>query len=172
MKLKKWIIKHLPETKKRAALRKQFRRFARVGLLATVIDFTILNVIVFATGLSPAFANVISITAATSVSYVLNRKWAFSRGEQKSKRRTIVLYAAVTLLGVYGLQSVIVYFVTAYGSQLGETVAAALQQLTDFSLSPDTLLLNIAKLLAVAVSGIWNFVLFRRTVFKAHHQGE
>lgn len=160
-RIKDW----LPAHKKRQKLKHQARRSLAIGSIATVIDFSLLNLIALAFGLNAVAANAISMTIATVFSYMLNRKVVFKEGES-SKRKTIVPYILVTAVGLYGIQSLMIGLVVQYGVAAG--VAAADLSTAWFGASPsaDAWLLNIAKLIAGAVAGIWNFVLYRRLVFK------
>lgn len=163
--LKEWFASRTPARRKKAALRKQARRFIFVGSVATTTDIVLLNVVVMLTGLPPLVANLFSMTVATIFSYIMNRRYVFSDGE-KSKRKTIVPYALVTLFGVYGIQTLIFGVLTYYGEPASVAAANLISQLTGVSLSASFLLLNGAKLFAVGVAAIWNFTLYRRTVFK------
>lgn len=157
----------LPSSHRKAKLKRQAKRSTFVGVTATAIDVTFLNLIVGIVGMHPVVANIISMTLSTTYSYSLNRKIVFTEGE-RSKRKTIVPFVLVTLVGVYGVQSVVMALVIHYGESIGTFAAQAGRGLVGAGVPPDVWLLNIAKLLAGSVAGIWNFVLYRHAVFKDH----
>ena len=87
----------------------QFIKFLTVGLFNTGIDFGILNLLMFSTGISSGFAysifKAISFTCAVINSYIWNKRWTFQKGTNVEKKEfskffTISLIAFSINIGV------------------------------------------------------------------------
>jgi len=68
----------------------QFIKFLLVGLLNTGIDFGVLNLLMFSTGITSGFYysifKAISFTCSVINSYILNKRWTFQRGKDIKKK--------------------------------------------------------------------------------------
>lgn len=124
-------------------------RYILVGLINTAIDFSLLFFLK-SLGLPAIPSNVISTTCAFCFSFFANKKYTF-KSTGGSLAREITLFIAVTLFGLWVLQTIVINLITA--------------SLAGFNL-PDNIVLLGAKLVATAVSMVWNYVLYSRLVFK------
>lgn len=132
----------------------QFVRFGIIGGMNTAIDFGILNLLMWWTGIHSGgqivLLNIISFAIAVTNSYFWNKYWAF-----KDKDSTGVMefsqFIAVTLVGL-AINSTIVYVVTTLVDPM-------------FGLN-ETLWANLAKIVATGLSLIWNFIGYKFIVFK------
>jgi putative flippase GtrA len=123
-------------------------RFGLVGIANTTIDISILFFLTFL-GLPSLASNIISTSCAFTFSFFVNRTYTFhAHGNAK---RQAILFIIVTLFSLWGIQSAVIWIVT---SLLATT---ALEK---------SLALLIAKLIAVAASLIWNYIMYSRVVFK------
>lgn len=126
----------------------QLIRFAIVGSFNTLLDVALLFLFVYALHLDKYLSNVLSTGICLVVSFVLNRKWTFrSDGHQA---RQFVAFLVVTLLGLWVVQTLLIWGVTAL--------------LRPWLEGP--LLLLIAKLVATVGSLTWNYVLYAKFVFR------
>lgn len=133
----------------------QFVRFAIVGVINTGVDFAVLNLLAWATGVTSGawvFAiNSISVFVAMINSYFLNKYWTF-RDKDKEKQGTEFLqFVLVSIVGVV-INGGIVYLVTSFVEPW-------------LGVSPQ-IWLNAAKVVATALSLIWNFIGYKFWVFK------
>ncbi len=119
-------------------------RFAIVGGTNTVIDFGILFIL-SGLGIDKILANYASTSIALVFSFFANKKYTFK--SKASAKRQIIPFLVVTLIGLWGIQPLIIWTYTA-------------------SLGDGSLSLFIAKLLATIASLIWNYLLYSRFVFK------
>ncbi|QQG50884.1 MAG: GtrA family protein [Candidatus Saccharibacteria bacterium] len=126
----------------------QKMRFVLVGGLNTAIDFGLLFLL-RSFGLPVITSNIISTTAAFCFSFFANKKYTFKTTDTNIVRE-IVFFVAITLFGLWVLQTVVIYVVTAAFSGLR---------------IPDNLTLLIAKLVATVVSLVWNYTMYSRVVF-------
>ncbi len=129
--------------------KKQFGRFALVGVVNTLLDFGLLFLLRSA-GLPMIAANIISTTTAFISSFVANKKYTFKTTGTDLKRE-LTLFIVVTLFGLWVLQSIVLWAITpALEDMLGNHRYGLLG----------------AKLLATVVSMVWNYVLYTKLVFK------
>lgn len=96
------ILENPPPTK--VGVGKQIVRFGIVGALNTVVDLTVLNVLIAATGtgrtgLMYAVYKSIAFFCAVLNSYLLNRSWTFQRAAAKSQMVEGSQFLFISLLG-------------------------------------------------------------------------
>lgn len=129
--------------------KEQKLRFILVGICNTIIDFTILFTLK-ALGLPAISANIISTTAAFCFSFFANKKYTF-KGNSGELKKQIPLFIIVTLAGLWGVQTGVIFLVS--------------HLLAGSTLSDEVVLL-IAKIVATAASLVWNYTFYSRIVFK------
>jgi putative flippase GtrA len=132
--------------------KQQKLRFAVVGAANTVIDFSIFLGL-SSIGMPPIAANFIATTTALCFSFVANKKYTFS-SNSTSVKKEITLFLAVTLIGLWVLQPLVLTVVS--------------RSLVSFSLAHFAVLV-IAKFAATLVTLVWNYILYSRVVFKDPH---
>lgn len=131
----------------------QFLRFSAVGLLNSIIDFIVLNLLSYATGIyaGPRVAalNAVAFFVAVLNSYVWNKYWTFKRGGSVGTAE----FSKFFIVNVCGaaLNSGIVFAVTTYIAPVG-------------GLHPQAWL-NVAKVAALPFSTFWNFLGAKHFIF-------
>ena len=125
-------------------------RFCAVGLVNTVLDYAVLNLLL---SIGPLKAKVASTVVATTASYVMNRQWTFQKRDRGGLRREYVLFFALNLAGL-AIQ-LAVLGVAKYG--LG---------FTEHGGGDDRLALNLFNALGIAVAMVFRFWAYRTFVFK------
>lgn len=132
----------------------QFLKFLVVGVFNTVIDFAVLNVLSYATGIYAGTGiiglNIVSFLVAVTNSYFWNKFWTFRHG-LPVRAREYSKFMAVNLGGAV-INSGIVYVITTVAGPFG-------------GIHPQ-LWLNVAKVVALPVSTIWNFLGAKRFIFR------
>ena len=143
----------------------RFVRFAVVGMVNTLIDFTVLNVLVFSVGLNKLPANMISVSVAIAVSYLLNHAVVFRQvGEGRDHKRRVILFITITLIGAFIIQNLVIYLfahIITFPAHLLQSITNAL----GLNLSAAFVTLNTAKLAATICTMAWNYLLYRKYVF-------
>lgn len=133
----------------------QFLRFGIIGGVNTLLDFAVLNGLSYFTGIYEGNGiiplNMISFTVAVINSYYLNKRWAFKDTGGEEKGRKFTLFLMVSIIGAF------------INTATVRIVSTNLDPL--FGLS-QPLWLNFAKILATALSLVWNFVGYKFFVFK------
>ncbi len=131
-------------------------RFVAAGIANTLVDVSGFNllIVVFSFGVVPA--SIISTSIAMAVSYVLNKKAVF-RSQTPHSVKQIILFVAVTLTGIWLIQTVI--------------MVQALGFLEDmFNASEHSFLLwflqNVAKGFGILAGAVWGYLGYSRIVFR------
>ena len=124
-------------------------KFGAVGLVNTVLDYAVLNLLL---SIGPLKAKVASTIVATTASYVMNRQWTFNNRDRAGVRREYVLFFALNLAGL-AIQ-LVVLAVAKYG--LG---------FTEHGGGDDRLALNLFNALGIAVAMVFRFWAYRTFVF-------
>lgn len=122
-------------------------RFVLIGVLNTAIDFGVLFGLT-AIGLAIVPANMLSTAAALTFSFIANRSFTF--GVTGNALAQAAKFLVVTLIGLWGLQPLILLGGSAL---LGAAIGAG----------PALL---VAKIAATVVSMVWNYLLYDRFVFR------
>lgn len=134
----------------------------------TALDFVIFVTIGTLLHWPAVLANVASTSFTSTLSYLINKHWVFGRErDETSNRRMLLRFLAVTLVGLLVLQNLIIFVVTHEAWIIGEWLSRTLAQWQLGYYSSSAITLASAKLLAVLVSSIWNFVGYKFFVFKA-----
>lgn len=131
----------------------QIARFIVVGGLNTFLDFAVLNFLIASSGIASGFGfsffKGISFLIAVINSYFWNKHWTF---EIKANGRTeFIQFGVVSTIGLFinvGIASFIVNAINPVGN-----------------ITP-VIWANIATLIAVAGSQIWNFLGYKFIVFR------
>lgn len=124
-------------------------RFAIIGGLNTAIDFVVLFVLV-ALGLPTIASNILSTSTALVFSFFANKTFTFKDGN-KSTKKQFGVFLVITLFGLWILQPVVIE-----GTRL----------IIDSWFSNSYIVLFIGKILATCVTLVWNYVMYKKFVFK------
>lgn len=126
-------------------------RFVLVGALNTTIDFGVFNLLLLLAHMPAVMASIISTSVAMVLSYLLNRKFVF-RPAAKMHGKEAVQFFAVTIVGLWVVQSIVI-------SQAGNFLHGLV--FTSQTWESD----DIAKVVAIGASTIWNYVWYSQLVF-------
>jgi putative flippase GtrA len=139
----------------------QAGKFVIVGIINTVIDFGVLNLLMLATDIATgawyAVFKGISFLAAVTNSYFMNRFWTFKGTGQQNKGKEFAQFFAVSCVGFainVGIASLVVNVIAG---QLGSLAIS------------DKLWANLGAATATAASMVWNFVGYKFIVFKKNN---
>ncbi|MCY3709452.1 MAG: GtrA family protein [Caldilineaceae bacterium] len=143
-------------SKRKETLR--FVKFAFVGALGALTDFTILILLVEITGILPVIASGAGFCAAVLQNFLLNRWWTFPESRIQSKRRQILKFALVSLVGL-GINLVIFEYVD-------QTLRFFWMDLLSSPEMGFRASYIFAKLFSIGVVLFWNFAANRLWTFK------
>lgn len=131
----------------------QIAKFGTVGILNTLMDWGILNTLMFLSGVYFGFAysgfKAVSFAIATVNSYLWNKYWTFESGT--SRDNEFIKFLIISVIGAFiniGIASFIVNFIAPF-SGISLPIWA-----------------NIGAAAATAISMIWNFSGYKFIVFK------
>lgn len=139
-------------------LSNNFLRFCLVGVINTLVDVP-LFVVLHHAGLSILLANIISTSLALIVSLVLNYHYTFRSRNLTTSR--IIIYFAVTLVGIWVLQPLVISGLLHANNQLHATSLIVTQVG-----HADQINSLLAKLLSLAASLVWNYTWYSRVIFR------
>lgn len=132
----------------------QIIKFCEVGILNTLIDFGVLNLLVWITGitsgLSIAILNAFSFLVAITNSYFWNKWWTFEKKE-KATGKEFSHFLIISTVGI-GINTSIVYLGTTFIAPIAGVSSGAW--------------INIIKVIATTLSMVWNFLGYKLLVFK------
>ena len=113
----------------------QLAKFGVVGVVATVIDFGVMNLLHYALHLDILIANTAGFTISLIFNYVASMKFVFEHRDDMSRKREFAIFVVLSIIGLL----------------LNDGIVLALNK---------GLLLeaNIAKVAATALVMIYNFV--------------
>lgn len=140
-------------------------RFFCVGVINTIVDFSILNILVDFLHLFPLVANLISASISITISYFMNHYVVFRISEKHTTKKFIHFFVA-TGSGILVVQSAIIYIVITLLNLHLPIIKEILTSLHLNSVKIQTAILNIAKLAAVLVAMVWNFMIYHFVIFK------
>ena len=123
--------------------------FGLIGVINTALDFGLLFILK-SVGLMATTANIFSTSIAFVFSFFANKKYTF-RSSGTNIVREMILFVAVTLFGLWVLQTGVIWLVLPHLSKL---------------LRSSEMGLLVTKLIATAVSMTWNYILYDKLVFK------
>jgi putative flippase GtrA len=141
-------------------------KFALSGVLATTIDYVLLNICAVFFGFPAIVANSISATVSSVFSYNFNKDVVF-HDRIHSRRRTLVLYVVVIAVGILVIQNGILHLLQGgIAADIAHWAHPALESIKLGWLSEKVVALNISKLAASLVAAwSWNYFMLRRYVF-------
>lgn len=132
------------------ALATELFKFAAVGGVNTIIDFALVNALLF---VGPLKAKIVAAVVATTVSYVLNRQWTYQDRNRTGVRREYVLFFALNGVGLLIQEAVLAF--AKYGLHFSESNPS------------DRLAFNIANAAGIGLAMIFRFWAYRTFVFAA-----
>ena len=124
------------------ALAEQFLKFGVVGAVAFAIDYGILMLLSQVVGWDPLPSSVVSFVVSLLFNYVASMHFVFERRDDLSRRRELVIFVALSVIGL-GINSAVIWAGTA---ALGDGAVAV----------------TATKLVATVVVAVWNFVSRKR----------
>ena len=140
--------RYVPE--RHRSLATELFKFAAVGGVNTIIDFALVNALLF---VGPLKAKIVAAIVATTVSYVLNRQWTYQDRDRSGVRREYALFFALNAMGLLIQEAGLA--VAKYGLHFSEA-------------NPDDrLAFNVANAVGIGLAMIFRFWAYRTFVFTA-----
>jgi len=128
-------------------------KFGVVGLAGFVVQLGVQNALRYGAGVGPTISLTIAYAAATVVTFLGNRHWAFKHRKGAGLKRETIVFVLLNLVG-YGIQ-VGVVDVAYYG--LGYK---------------DGLSYNVATVIGIGLATLFRLFAYRKFVFNNHQVEE
>jgi putative flippase GtrA len=143
---------------------KRVGKFGLVGVLNTLIDFAIYNVLSGPIGLGLIQSNIISTTVAMMFSFIGNKKLVFKKHDGSALKQAMIFYA-VSAFGLYVLQTGTIHILTEIWIQPLHLVVSLAHSfgITDHD---QFITKNSAKAIGTIMSLSWNYIMYKKVVFK------
>jgi len=133
----------------------QAAKFFLVGVVATLVDLGVLNILIWFSGIASGVLfsvfKGISFIVATCSKYFGDKFWAFEKMEKAGMGREFGQFFLVTLVGLIINVGVASLVVNLFGSQFGMS---------------EKLWANVGGIMAAFAAAIWNFLGYKFIVFK------
>ena len=113
----------------------QIMKFGVVGVIATVIDFGIMNLLHYGLGLNILIANTSGFIVSLFFNYVASMKYVFAHKEGMSRRREFIIFVVLSVIGLALNDGIVLALNAGLGLEA-----------------------NIAKICATALVMVYNFV--------------
>jgi putative flippase GtrA len=157
----------MADSKRKKLASSRFSRFIGVGVLNTLLDFTLLNILlaVFGHGSNSTVVlyNTISATTVALLSFFLNRAFVFK--SKHTPHHYALYFILITLAGLYVVQNSIIYAFLHWFDGLAGWAANVLGH-GGIGLSKEFILVNSAKAVATLGSMTWNYIWYKKAIFK------
>lgn len=113
----------------------QIMKFGVVGVVATVIDFGVMNLLYYALGLDILVANTAGFVISLVFNYLASMKYVFAHKEGMSRKREFVIFVVLSVIGLVLNDGIVLALKGGLGLEA-----------------------NIAKVCATALVMVYNFV--------------
>lgn len=132
-----------------ASERTRFLKFATVGAIGTVVDFSVFNLLNIIFHVPPVFAQAISFATAVFNNFMWNRHWTYPESRSKKVHHQMLQFGLVNLGGLL-IRTPIIY---GLEHPLGDMVA----RLGVPAVTADGLGENLALAIAIGIVMLWNY---------------
>lgn len=133
----------------------QLVKFLEVGVLNTLIDFAVLNLLLWQTGILKGNVYLVFIGTAFTIaavnSYIWNKYWTFEKKETGVATKEFGKFYLITVVSLLIREVVAHVIVNVIGSQFGLT---------------EVIWANIGSGLGILIAFTWNFLGYKLIVFK------
>lgn len=129
--------------------RQRFFRFAIVGAIGAVVDFTILNLLLLLK--TPyVLAGGVSFVAAVINNFLWNRYWTYPDSRSKNVGRQLLQFAVINVIGL----GVRVWLLSFLENRL---IGLAARWFPHFFLTPEFIGHNAGVVIAILIVLMWNY---------------
>jgi putative flippase GtrA len=131
--------------------RGRFFRFAIVGAIGSVVDFSVFNLLTQFTPLTAVLSSIISFIAAVVSNFTWNRLWTYPDSRTKHFSKQLGQFLIVSLVGLA--------IRTPLFASLESVLTSALEPIipSNFIVGPVFIAHNVSLATAILVVMLWNF---------------
>jgi putative flippase GtrA len=167
----------MKETLKQAA-KHRVSLFACIGIVNTIIDILLLNILRIATHTTTdqrtklIVLNLVSASSVAVFSFFMNKRFVFKATH--TKHTMLAPFLLVTLSSIFILQSLVIAFsLDRFGSlaRIFQDIASSFNIPILQHATINFYETNIAKIIATLGSMTWNYVWYNRVIFRKQSEG-
>jgi putative flippase GtrA len=135
--------------------RTRFLRFAIVGIVGAVIDFSILNLLHEAFNIPILIAQAVSFSIAVVSNFTWNRLWTYPESRSRPISKQLAQFVAVSLIGL-GIRTLIFNGLDTALISLTKSIFSS-----NFFLPSDVIGHNASLAIVIVIILFWNFFVNR-----------
>ena len=156
--------------KNKAKIKKSYLevgKFGLIGIINTLIDVFILNLLSIFFGVNPVLSNFASTSVAMTFSFFANKKFVFENN-RKDYFKQAAVFLIVTAFGLYVIQTFLVFrtLTEVWLAPMNWVYEVVKFLRLDGIFSEQFVRINGAKAIGIAFSMVWNFIMYKKVVFK------
>ena len=144
----------------------RFIKFAIVGVIGTVVDFGVLNLLIQLADFEKVWANTCSFTAAVISNFTWNRLWTFPESRERPLLSQLGQFGLVNVAGLAINQVIFLGLDRFVLGEAGVLAASMANVAGAIGMTHFTLAYNLAKAIAIIVVLFWNFGINRIWTYK------
>lgn len=145
---------------------KQAGKFGLVGILNTVIDLGLFNLLTQVFGVYVVAANIVSVSVAIINSYIWNKNWTFQDKSKTGLVEQFTKFVVFSLIGM-GIQTFMVWLLATKWTVSGLWAYSVVNFIgLERIFSQSFVLNNWAKVWGIGFTLIWNFIAYKKWTFK------
>jgi putative flippase GtrA len=137
----------------------RFVKFGAVGVIGSVIDFGVLNLLTIVFHVSFLVSSIISFTLAVMNNFILNRFWTYPETRKNPFTKQLVQFAIVSCLGLAIRIPLISYLDKVLTKLAAEWIPTVL--------TPTIVGHNLALAIVIGVVMLWNYFVNRLWTFRS-----
>lgn len=157
----------------RKVFKKRFARFFVVGVWNTLVDVTVLTIMVklfdvqATETLRLVLANSVAATCSITSSFLLNRYFVFRDGGNPIQGKKVATFIVVSLIGAYGINNTVLNLVVLHAEWLHAFTYSIVELVgLDGIFSQNFVRIFTGKAIAGLSSMLWSFWAYGKFVFK------
>ena len=142
---------------------KRFIRFGIVGIIGSVVDFGVFNLLASVLGFPAIWSSVVSFSLAVVNNYIWNRLWTFPETRNRPVAKQLTKFVLVSLVGLA--------IRTPLFAGMEKLLVPLAERLIPNFLTPTIVGHNIALAIAIGVVMLWNYIANRIWTFNTPRKG-
>ena len=137
----------------------RFIKFGTVGIIGSVVDFGVFNLLTIVFNVNSIVSSIISFSLAVINNFVLNRIWTYPETRKSSVYKQLIQFAIVSCLGLAIRVPLFAW--------LEKVLIPLAEKLVPNLLTPTIVGHNVALALVIGVVMLWNYFVNRFWTFRS-----